>query len=317
MAELDPEQIVRVDIAEPGDPVVVIEQAQTDEPIVVIEQIHPVTAPPNRPRKVYSGMWGPPEIGAVAAGALTVIMALVAYFFWVVPSGHELAKNKSEADRLEAELISARTKYGEITDTETQVAKIVASIDDFESRFLPVTTTGQAALYQRLNGLIAAYGLVNTTGPDYEPLETADLNPGQGTDEEKGRAKFRSLYPGVYVSTTVEGSYQNLRRFIREIETGREFIVVSAVELAPSDTEKKKEQPNQNANPVSAAVDVNPINPGLNGQNTRGFPPGFGPALPQAQPRQQGKTHGETVSLHIELAAYFRRPTAAPTSAAR
>jgi len=128
------------------------------------------TIPPNRPRKVYAGMWGPPEIGAVSVGVLAVLMALVAYFFWVVPSSRDLAKNRSEADRLEAELISAKTKYGEITDTETQVAKIVDSIDEFETRFLPVTTTGQAALYQRINGLIAAYGLTNTPGPDYCPL---------------------------------------------------------------------------------------------------------------------------------------------------
>ena len=138
MAEHEPEQIEILPVPENA---VVLEQAP--ESVVVIEQIH-LAMPPDRPRKVYSGMWGPPEIGAVAAGSLTVIMALVAYFFWVIPSGQELARNKSEADRLEAELISAKTKYGEITDTETQVARIVASIDDFESRFLPVTTTGQA-----------------------------------------------------------------------------------------------------------------------------------------------------------------------------
>ena len=272
------------------------------------------TIPPNRPRKVYAGMWGPPEIAAVSVGILAVLMALVAYFFWVVPSSRELAKNRSEADRLEAELISAKTKYGEITDTETQVARIVDSISEFETRFLPVTTTGQAALYQRVNSLIAAYGLTNTTGPDYAPLEAVDMNQtGEQTDEEKGRSKFRSLYPGVYVSTTVEGSYQNLRRFIREIETGREFIVVSAVELAPSDTEKRKEQPNPNAETTG-----NPMNPGF-GIDPRGMPMRTNPAPVQPQPqdkaKQQGKTHGETVSLHIELVAYFRRPNIAPAIA--
>ena len=38
-----------------------------------------------------------------------------------------------------------------------------------------------------------------------------------------GHRQVRSLYPGVYVTMTVEGSYQNLRRFIRDIETGREL----------------------------------------------------------------------------------------------
>ena len=242
-------------------------------------------------------------------------MAFVAYFFWVVPSSRELARNRAEADRLDTELISARSKYGEITSTETQVAKLVSSVDDFETRFLPMQTNGQAALYQRLNGLIRAYGLENTTGPEYAPLESASINPGQQTEEEKGRSKFRSLYPGVYVTATLEGSYQNLRRFIREIETGREFVVISAVELAPSDTETKKDTETPNAAPNQ--INVNPIgiNPG-----GKGF---VQPANPNPKPAQQqqyakpkGKAHGETVSLHLEMAAYFRRPGFVPMSKA-
>jgi hypothetical protein len=296
VAEIDPEP---VETADDGD---VVESLMAD-------------IPANRPRKVYAGMWGPLEIAAVSLGALVVLTASLIYFFFVIPANRELARNKSEADRLDAELISARSKYGEITDTETQVAKLVSSIDDFETRFLPVPSTGQTALYQRLNGLIAAYGLVNTTGPDYAPLETADQNPGQQTDEEKGRAKFRSLYPGVYVSTTVEGSYQNLRRFIREIETGREFIIVSAVELAPSETEKQPGQPNPAQNTAAGS----PVNTDLQGPSAKGFPPGLNPGVPQNQtlqrPRPQGKMHGETVSLHIEMAAYFRRANFAPRAA--
>lgn len=282
------------------------------EEVVVVETFSdPI--PPNRPRKVYAGMWGPPEIGAVAAGALAVMMALTAYFFWVVPSGRELARNRAEADRLESEVLSAKAKYGEITTTEGQVARIVESIDDFEARFLPVSSNGQAALYQRLNGLISAYGLTNTTGPDYAPLEPIDTNAGTQTEEEKGRSKHRSLYPGVYVSTTLEGSYQNLRRFIREIETGREFVVVSAVELAPaeSDNRRQSDGAKQQAQPQDNSP--MPMNPGgfvdprsIPGARTQPMQQPIQQQQPSA--KRQGKTHGETVSLHIELAAYFRRP---------
>ena len=284
--------------------------------VVVVETVNPF--PPNRPRKVYAGMWGGPEIGAVSAGVLAVLMALVAYFFWVVPSSSLLVKNKAEADRLETELASAKAKYGEITSTETQVGKIVESIDDFEARFLPVRTSGQAALYQRLNALISAYGLVNTTGPDYVPLETNDANADSQTEEERGRSKFKSIYPGVYATMTLEGSYQNLRRFIREIETGREFIVVSAVELAPSDSEKRSGQnaSDPSRQPATSAPNpINPANPIPGMVDPRSIPGFVQPVAPQGQSRasakQQGKTHGETVSLHIELAAYFRRAIAA------
>ena len=279
-------------------PTEVVEIPETVEPVVLA----PIPIPITRPRKVYDGMWGPLEIAAVTIGALALITASLLYFFLVLPSNRELARNKSEADRLDAEMSSAKSKYGEITSTEAQVSKLLGSVDDFQTRFLPVSSTGQSALYQRLNGLIRAYSLVNTTGPDYAPLEVAGNNPNQQTDQERGRARFRSLFPGVYVTVTLEGSYQNLRRFIREIETGREFIVVSSVELAPSDSESQKGPVNSGANPAA----VNQIAGGLNPK---------GPVSPNqplvqapASQRQKGKMHGETVSLHLEMAAYFRQP---------
>jgi hypothetical protein len=291
MAELDPQ---------PVEPIV--ETPETAQTTVVVE---PTTT--NRPRKIYSGMWGPAEIVVVAAGGLALIAVLVVYMLGVVPSNRELARNKSEAERLDAEVLSARSKYGEIESTQDQVNKIVASVDDFETHFLPLQSNGQSALYQRLNGLMAAYGLVNTTGPDYAPLESADITKaGQQSDDEKGRSKYRSLYPGVYVTTTVEGTYQNLRRFIREIETGNEFVVISAVELAPSDTDTQKPQ---NTQPAQAS-----LGPQV-GPNVKGFNQPMGPAPVAQQPqtqRDKGKMHGEIVALHIEMAAYFRRANFAP-----
>ncbi|HEX3100825.1 MAG TPA: hypothetical protein VHQ01_03480 [Pyrinomonadaceae bacterium] len=312
-----------------------VEPIESTEPVEVetVEVSWQGLVPPNRPRKVSASMWGPLEIGAVAVSSMAVMAALVAYFFFVIPSNRQLAQNKTDADRLEAEQMSAKSKYGEITSSQDQVGKLLSSVDDFQSRFLPAVTNGQAALYQRLNGLMSSYDLVNTSGPDYAPLETLDMNPGQQQkEEEHGRSKFRSLFPGVYVTVTLEGSYQNLRKFIREIETGHEFVVVSTVELAPSDSEIKKDQtkPNLNAanpnfNPgVVSQPAINPTNgkPMMPPPQTapKGFPagpnPGFVQPLAQQPASKKGKMHGEIVSLHIEMAAYFRRTGSAPLSPA-
>lgn len=256
-----------------------------------------------RPRKVSGGMFGPLEIGAVALSAVALGAVILLYIFFVVPSNNTLARNRADADRLDAELISAKTKYGEITSTETQVAKLLTSVDDFETRFLPPATNGRSTIYQRINGLIVAYGLTNTTGPDYMPLETGEKNTGDETASEKGRAKFRSLFPGIYISMTVEGPYQNLRRFIRDIETGNEFVVISTIELEPSDSEQKKRETGA---PPAGQPGGNPTDPA---SIVSGIPSG------QVQPdasKPKGKTRGEIVALHLEMAAYFRRANYAP-----
>ncbi len=291
----------------------IIETVETETQEITIHQV-----PPSRPRKVYAGMWGPLEISVISAAALILLTVIMVFAFWVIPSNRELARNKSEADRLDAERQSANSKYGDIRDSQTQVNKLVASVDDFETRFLPLPANGQSALYQRLNGLILSYGLTNTSGPDYAPLETVDRNQNQQSEEERGRGKFRSLYPGVYVTTTVEGTYQNLRRFIRDIETGNEFVVISAIELAPSDTQKNETRPNQQVNPNQAGVKLPGANTKIAGNQRPGVNPGGfnqNPMFqqPVAQPsKNKGKTHGDVVSLHIEMAAYFRRPNFVP-----
>jgi len=247
-------------------------------------------------------MWGQAEIVTVGLAALAVVTALLLYLLVVVPSNRELEKNRADRDQLERDLTLARSKYGDITTTEGQVTKLLASVDSFESNYLPAAENGRTSLYQRVNGLISAYGLVNTSGPDYAPLDVAD-QAGSQADDERGRGKYRSLFPGVYVTMTVEGSYQNLRRFLREIEAGNEFVVVSSVEIEPTDTQKKDESP---APAVSAAAARAP-------QTVPGFPNTgvvTNPAPVRVQTGPRGKTHGETVSLRLEMAAYFRRPGA-------
>ncbi|MEO8574998.1 MAG: hypothetical protein ABI481_13630, partial [Pyrinomonadaceae bacterium] len=292
---------------ETRDSAVVIDEADRtvlltqDETIVIDKEPRIDIVPANRPRKVYGGMWGPAELVTVAFAMVALFIVAMLYIFMVAPAKRELEEARTKRDGLERELIAAQGKYGDIRDTETQVSKLMASVDDFESRYLPVASSGRTSLYQRINGLIGAYGLVNTSGPDYSPLETADLNSVTESEDEKGRAKYRSLFPGVYVTMTVEGSYQNIRRFIREVETGNDFVVVSAVELEPSDAEA---HPKQNGpNQLGAVVDQGA---GIPPQGFPNMPNGTTTTAPSS-PRK-GKTHGEVVSLRLEMAAYFRRP---------
>lgn len=291
-------KISRNDDANPHDSAVVIEEeARTvllteDETIIIEKEETYSIAPKNRPRKVYAGMWGVPEIVTVGLASLAVLTCLLIYLFFVLPSKKELEQNRAKRDQLEKDLVTANNKYGNIQNTETEVAKLITSVNDFESRFLKNEEIGKSAIYQRLNGLINAYDLTNTTGPDYVPLEITEDERRRGIDSEsqRGRAKYQSLFPGVYITTTVEGSYQNLRRFIREVESSSEFIVISAIELEPAEENKSDEK--------AAPVTVTKINEfGETVQVTQ-----------QPKPTVKGKTRGTVVSLRLELAAYFQRP---------
>lgn len=249
-----------------------------------------------RPRKVYAGMWGLPEMIVVGSGLLGVLAFVLLLAFLVLPAQRELENNKTRRNEIERDLTTARSRYGTITTTKERVGELIRSADDFETRFLRSENDAKVTLYQRLNGLMSALRLVNTSGPDYVPLDISGRNGAQTAEDRSGRSRFISIYPGVYVTMTVDGSYQNLRRFIREIETGGEFIVISAVELEPSenkDNNKKPEQP---------AATEEPPQPGTVGQ----------PVATGDAKVDRGKYYGETVTLRMELAAYFRRADFSP-----
>lgn len=292
--ESEPEMVVN-DYGRTMDPAVVVDETDrtillTPEETVVFEKQPEIDIVPNtRPRTVYAGMWGRNEIATVSLGVFALLVVLLIYVFLVIPSNREITRHRSEAEALQFDETTEAQRYGSISNTESHVAKLLSSEQDFELNYLPSLATGRNALYQRLNGLIDAYGLVNTSGPDYSTLETLDQQNASSSDsdEERGRDRFRSLFPGIYVSMTVEGSYQNLRRFIREIESGQEFIVISAVQLEPSDNDRDATQPG-----TSPVVD----------DQTPTSPIDMRPAS------ARGKTRGNVVSLHLEMAAYFRRP---------
>ena len=318
--ENQPEIIVN-DYGQTRDSAVVIEEADrtvllTDKETIVIPKEQTINiVPKNRPRKVYGGMWGPTEIATVGVGMLAILTTILLFVFLVIPAKKELEQNRAERDRLEKDMMTARSRYGSIETTEKQVARLTESVSDFEARFLPIASNGRTALYQRLNGLIGGYGLINTSGPDYAPLEINNQNSNKEADETSGRAKFQSIFPGVYVTMTVEGSYQNLRRFIREVETSDQFVVISAVELEPSDSNNEKQNQVNQTNQAAAPPRAN--NPSADLSAVNG-PPGIATGqviTPPQQPKTKivrGKTSGETVSLRLEMAAYFRRPNFVP-----
>ncbi len=267
-----------------------------DEPAVQLDNGADEPQDPNTVRtisasyrkKVYAGMWGPLEITVAGIAAFLLLVTLACYLFFVVPAENQLEEGRAKRDELERELQSARAKWGDIQDTESQVAKLLISAEDFEFRALKEESIGTTSVYQRINVLINAYGLRNTSGPDYVPLDTGDAQQAQQARQrnagtQRGRDKYKSLFPGIYITTTVEGSYTDLRRFIRDIETSQEFVAITSVELEPADEQEKKAD--------TQAVQVT----GPGGQKT-------------VQNIRKGQFRGKTVSLRIEMAAYFRRP---------
>lgn len=264
-------------------------------------------------RTVKSGMFDTPEYVAVAAASALLLAVILSYFFVLIPAREDVKRRETERVGKEKELQMLQAGSDESTIQQTDASARVASVDRFETNFLSPVIQGNTALYGRLNELIRANGLRNTAGPEYAPLEV--LAPGRTVEQKaSGRAALQSLYPGTFVTVTVEGNYANLRRFIADIENSRQFLVINAVEIESDGNGGGTASLNNNN-------DENPITRRPEEKTASNFPPGMpNPNALQSnkvqteiapKPRPAIKTRGGGVSLRLEMAAYFRRPQTA------
>ena len=237
---------------------------------------------------------GLPELIGLAGAMLLALITLFAYFYFYLPAQSRLSTAQVERDRLQAMLRSSETNLKGTTKVSEDVNRINASMSDFESNWLPTAASGRLSLYATLNNLIKSNGLRNTAGPSYTPLEPlgskAQVQP-TASAEKQSNAKWQTIYPGIAVSVTVEGPYQRVRHFVRDIETSRQFLIINAVELESV---------------TQSGVAAEPALP-TTVPRTRATP---APGAPRAQPVAGGQ--GTLVSLRVEMATYFQRAETNP-----
>jgi len=218
-------------------------------------------------------MFGIAEVAALAGSCLVLLLVLLSYLYFLVPARSRVASLATEKARLQANLQTLQGLVSKGRDTKGQVDHIATSLTDFESSYLLRPDEGRIQLYDELNEMIVKNGLRNTSGPTYTPLDPT------GTKAIGGKStttKWQSFYPGVAVMVTVEGQYNDIRRFIRDLERTRQFVIIDQVEL---------QRANENNAPASADE---------NASNAR----------------------GSLISLQMNMTTYFRRDNNATNTSA-
>lgn len=212
---------------------------------------------------------GPAEVIGVAGSLVILLLVIVSYLYFLVPARSRLDARESQRSLLQIELRTSQEVVSKERSTEATVQDITQSLDDFETKKLVGANSGRMSLYDSLNLLIRKNGLRNTSGPTYTPLDPAGSKAATGT--RSANTKWQSIYPGIAISVTIEGQYANLRRFIQDIETNRQFVIINSVEL-------------------ERATETN--------------------SSPLAEGAPAGAARGALVSLRLEMATYFQRAPA-------
>ena len=205
-------------------------------------------------KSTATGMLGPAEVVGLATSFVLLLLVAVTYLYLLMPARSRVESLQQERSLLQSRLRTSETIIREGQDTSTTVSGISSSLEEFENSRLVDRSRGRMGLYDELNELIRKNGLRNTAGPTYTALDPAGLKPTRGSTRT---TKWQSVYPGIGVSVTVDGQYQNLRQFIRAIEMSKQFIVINAVELEPAtDSGAGAREENPGAGPRTALVSL-------------------------------------------------------------
>jgi Tfp pilus assembly protein PilO len=240
------------------------------------------------------GALGMPEIAALGVAALLLLTAVLSYLFLLAPQRSRTEALKGERDELQRRLQTQQSSLGAGKDTQQRVGEILASLDNFEVDKLGQSSSGSKTVVEEMNRLILKNNLRISGGVSFTQLQEvapgADQNQAQRREEGALRV-VQSVFPGIGVTLTVEGTYLNLRHFIRDIEADRQFVVIDTVELEGVTDSNASSSSSGAGAPVPLAS---------------GAQPGVQPVAPPATPSRSA-----LVSLRLDMAAYFRRSNSA------
>jgi Tfp pilus assembly protein PilO len=241
------------------------------------------------------GALGVPEIAALGVAALLLLTAVLSYLFLLAPQRSRTEALKAERDELQRRLQVQQSSLGEGKNTQQRVGEILASLDDFEVDKLGQASSGSKTVVEEMNRLILKNNLRISGGVSFTQLQEAAPGADQGQPQRREPNALRvvqSVFPGIGVTLTVEGTYPNLRRFIRDIEADRQFVVIDTVELEGVTDSNASSSASGSAAPLP--------------QTATEAQPGVQPIAPPATP-----SRGALVSLRLDMAAYFRRSNSA------
>lgn len=245
---------------------------------------------------------GVPEVVALVAAAALLALAFAAYFLLLAPEYSNLASLDRERQQLQAQIRSAGENREQKRGVDETVERIKQSLTRFETESLVSRETSERALYEELNEKIRRSGLQRAQFSFSYQDDSQKAGPTQAEQQRaagnlSGNARRRqTVFPATDISLTVEGTYANLRRFIREVESSPRFVVINGVQL---------EGLNDTSSGGSASGGV--VSEGA----TPAGPAGRGAVAAGPSATAGSAPRGALVSLRLDMSAYFRRSATA------
>ena len=181
-----------------------------------------------------TGMIGVPEVVALVAACALLALAAASYFLLLVPARMNLAGLEAERAQLQTQIRTATENRNTRLSAGDRVSEIVRSLEQFETGALAPREASITSLYQELtekprrNGLARAqFSFVHQD----EQAQSQQQRQAAAANLSGVARRRQTVFPSTDITLNIEGSYGNVRRFIRDLERSSRFVVINGIQL--------------------------------------------------------------------------------------
>lgn len=175
----------------------------------------------------------------IAVAVISLIGAYLVYQNIAMPVRARIKAIEDQCQELRKKGEKARRDRNQIELEQKNYARVVDKLKTFEAGNFLDARAGQLALIDEINALSRKNGvqLVETVSfQAKKPVE--DKTGGTGTvrrtTEQTRAGKGKSLvFPTFTVKFSIAGDYRKLRLFVHDLETSRQFLVLSLLSVSP------------------------------------------------------------------------------------
>jgi Tfp pilus assembly protein PilO len=182
-----------------------------------------------------TGMFGLPEVVALVAACALLAVAFASYFLLLVPARIRLSNLEAERAQLQTQIRAASENRDTRLSAGDRVSEIVRSLEQFETGALAPREASINSLYQELtekprrNGLARAqFSFIHQDEQAQKSQQQQQAAAGNLTGSARRR---QNVFPSTDITLNIEGSYANVRRFIRDVERSPRFVVINGIQL--------------------------------------------------------------------------------------
>lgn len=147
--------------------------------------------------------------------SLLLVGDLLFYFLWIRNPGTAPEVSPAQIAALEKEVASLEKEVGRLRAVQSQVPQLRGRLDEFAGEHFIPSSSGFSAIASDLQTFSSAAGI------DLKRVSYSSDKKQKRTDVEQ-----------IEVSTTIEGPYANLLRYLQQIEQAPHFYFVKDLEVS-------------------------------------------------------------------------------------